>query len=426
MKGGVATEILGFFIILGTLVVVVLNRQLWQKRESGAPTEELEEASRRLRREMEKSADEILSRMSAKIDRLERLVTEADERSQRLERQLAEQREAAKIREEAPRPQRGFEEILSDSLAEEELPDERPPRREASPTGVRRRSAAWAEQASVPVDSLARKTPPVALAPSLEVVVAPSVADVVDLPMMAPEVEELTWTAADDLAETAEPSAYTEEAVVSYDAYPTASRPAEVVPAPPMAAASEYAPPVAGYETPAAAPASSAPVLPEIAPTAASVPEGYAAAQAMTGYAPEVSGESVSYGSLADAGAVVPENSPLARMTGAEADGSFADYASEMPDATAEETPLLSETPDEEAANDVAGEWETPEDREAAEEAQQVDEALQGSRLAASNRARELLEQGRSVEEVAREIHMGRSAVELMAQIVRRKSEPPH
>jgi len=61
-KEGMATEVLGFLIIMGMLVVVVLNRQLWQRPEPSAPSEDMEDAARRLRREMEQSADEIISR----------------------------------------------------------------------------------------------------------------------------------------------------------------------------------------------------------------------------------------------------------------------------------------------------------------------------------------------------------------------------
>ena len=68
----------------------------------------------------------------------------------------------------------------------------------------------------------------------------------------------------------------------------------------------------------------------------------------------------------------------------------------------------------------------TEEDEEGAIESQQIAEVLQGSRSSASNRAREMLEQGRSADEVARELHMGRNAIELIAQMVRRKQAATH
>ncbi len=68
----------------------------------------------------------------------------------------------------------------------------------------------------------------------------------------------------------------------------------------------------------------------------------------------------------------------------------------------------------------------TEEDEEDAIESQQVAEVLQVSRTSASSRAREMLEQGRSADEVSRELHMGRNAIELIAQMVRRKQAAPH
>ena len=63
------TEILGFIIILGA-VIVLLARQHLNKSEDDP--EVLEAATGRLRYELEQSADEIINRMTEHVDRLER------------------------------------------------------------------------------------------------------------------------------------------------------------------------------------------------------------------------------------------------------------------------------------------------------------------------------------------------------------------
>ncbi|MBQ3864057.1 MAG: hypothetical protein II790_08485, partial [Schwartzia sp.] len=80
-----STEILGFFIILGALVLVLLRRNDWLKLITGETQQsrfdDVEEASAKLRYELQHSADQIIERMGSHIDRLERLIVEADRRS---------------------------------------------------------------------------------------------------------------------------------------------------------------------------------------------------------------------------------------------------------------------------------------------------------------------------------------------------------
>ena len=87
-----STEILGFFIILGALVLVLLRRNDWLKLITGetqqSRLDDVEEASAKLRYELQHSADQIIERMGSHIDRLERLIVEADRRSGELEEQL--------------------------------------------------------------------------------------------------------------------------------------------------------------------------------------------------------------------------------------------------------------------------------------------------------------------------------------------------
>jgi len=107
------TEVLGFFIIIGALIVVLLRYQ----RQRGADAEEMETAAEKLRYELERSADAIISRMGGHIDHLEKLIAEADERSALLDRQLAELREAAELNDSERTDADEFSALLSASIA---------------------------------------------------------------------------------------------------------------------------------------------------------------------------------------------------------------------------------------------------------------------------------------------------------------------
>lgn len=79
------TEILGFIIILGA-VIVLLARQHLNKSEDDP--EVLEAATGRLRYELEQSADEIINRMTEHVDRLERMLREADYKAELLQQKI--------------------------------------------------------------------------------------------------------------------------------------------------------------------------------------------------------------------------------------------------------------------------------------------------------------------------------------------------
>ena len=221
---GTITEMLGFFIILGVLVVVVLRHQIWPNTEgSREKAEEVKEASLRMKREMERSADEIIERMGEHIDRLEHLVEEADQRAKTLEEQIAALRHPAL-------PQRGgsrdddFDALLSASLAvENEVghmpPLLRPSSRSASDVAAYRAPGGqpfydaedrdgnvavgdWTEGRSaddlpderelLTVEAWEKGARPI---DEPEIVVSASVADVADLPLTP---EEEAWAAAEE------------------------------------------------------------------------------------------------------------------------------------------------------------------------------------------------------------------------------------
>ena len=79
------TEIIGFIIIMGA-VIALLARHHLNKAEDDP--EVLEAATGRLRYELEQAADEIISRMTEHVDRLEKMLLEADYKAQLLQEKI--------------------------------------------------------------------------------------------------------------------------------------------------------------------------------------------------------------------------------------------------------------------------------------------------------------------------------------------------
>lgn len=103
-----STEVLGFLIIAGTVVVLVLRRQFRQTEPEKAET-----AAERLQQGLEQSADEIIARMGEHIDRLEALVAEADKRAVLLEQQIERARNLQPVETES------FSRLLDQSMTRE-------------------------------------------------------------------------------------------------------------------------------------------------------------------------------------------------------------------------------------------------------------------------------------------------------------------
>ena len=81
------TEILGFIIIVGAILVLLARRQLQKTEED---PEVMEASAGRLRYELEQSADEIINRMAGHIDHLEGLLREADYKAEMLQQRINE------------------------------------------------------------------------------------------------------------------------------------------------------------------------------------------------------------------------------------------------------------------------------------------------------------------------------------------------
>ena len=81
-------EILGFIIVAGALVYILLRRRGVMLFGDSTGLESAEATAEKIRYEMESSADEIINRLAEHIDRLEGLITQAEEVSAKLDGRL--------------------------------------------------------------------------------------------------------------------------------------------------------------------------------------------------------------------------------------------------------------------------------------------------------------------------------------------------
>ncbi len=86
-------EILGFLIIAGALLVLVVR--YISQRQKGIDTEELRESTEQLKAELTRSADAVIGRMGNHIQHLESLLRQADERNVRMEAGINEYKRIA-------------------------------------------------------------------------------------------------------------------------------------------------------------------------------------------------------------------------------------------------------------------------------------------------------------------------------------------
>ena len=68
------TEFIGFLIIIGALITVLIRRQTHSKRSE----EDVFDGSEQLREQLEVTGDQIIRRVEAEVDALETLLAKAD------------------------------------------------------------------------------------------------------------------------------------------------------------------------------------------------------------------------------------------------------------------------------------------------------------------------------------------------------------
>lgn len=341
--------------------MVVLRYQIWPKNEGARNgAEDIEAAARRMQREMERSADEIIARMGDHIEHLEQLVEEADAKAKSLERRLDELRDMTSSLPQTSSYDDGFEHLLKSSMAAEtsvrqlELPAPARERLKQERLTVND----WEDAAALTMEE------------GPDVVVAPSVADVVDLPLTP---EEEAWAAAENSAtETVSPG-----------------RSASAADDP-----GEYS----AIDSPG---------------------EEYASFTAVTETANELSGALPQEAAPGDA----EENSSAMFIT-PEPTSDLAASAGEYREDT--------RTPEEETnipassqiiAENATGVSSEPLDKTSADESKEVFAATPGDTDSTTGKVREMLAKGQTASEIARELHLGRGAVELIQQMEKNQKE---
>ena len=95
------TEIMGVLIVLGATIVILVR---WQSRRENRPAEmvhqDMQYATQQLKQELERTGNEITSRLEQHVMNLEQLIHEADQRKNILEGRIVELRELVKIGDE--------------------------------------------------------------------------------------------------------------------------------------------------------------------------------------------------------------------------------------------------------------------------------------------------------------------------------------
>ena len=341
--------------------MVVLRYQIWPKNEGARNgAEDIEAAARRMQREMERSADEIIARMGDHIEHLEQLVEEADARAKRLERRLEELRDMTSSLPQPSSYDDGFEHLLKSSMAAENSVRQLEPPAPAREHLKQERLTVndWEDAAALIVEE------------GPDVVVAPSVADVVDLPLTP---EEEAWAAEENSAtETVSPGRSASEADDS----------------------GKYS----AIDSPG---------------------EEYASFPAVTETAHELSEASPQEAALGDA----EENSSAMFIT-PEPTSDLAASAGEYPEDTRtpkEETniPVSSQI----IAENATGVSSEPSDETSADESKELFAATPGDTDSTTGKVRAMLAKGQTASEVARELHLGRGAVELILQMEKNQKE---
>ncbi|HBT79483.1 MAG TPA: hypothetical protein DEA67_05130 [Selenomonas sp.] len=83
------TEILGLLIIVGTGIVFLVRWQMHRTQRPKQEQREMQVSTARLKEELQRSGDAIVSRMSSHVSQLEKLIKEADERAAQLDSRIA-------------------------------------------------------------------------------------------------------------------------------------------------------------------------------------------------------------------------------------------------------------------------------------------------------------------------------------------------
>lgn len=194
------TEILGALIVLGAVLVLIMRRLLGKGK--GKEQESVEVSASRLRYEIERSGDAVIGRMQIHVERLERLLAEANAQKAALDERLA----ALAQWEKAYGAQLGA--LPQQSPAQAAVPAVH---RQAPPPAASSRTAAGLAAATAPVSS-GREEAPSFEATLMKQMAGTAVGGTVDLALppeeMAPRAPRTSSYDAEPTHEAVEPPRY--------------------------------------------------------------------------------------------------------------------------------------------------------------------------------------------------------------------------
>lgn len=84
------TEVMGFLIAVGAVMIFVVWNQSKRRKQQADERQEIEETSSKLKRELEKTANNVISRMESQVSDLEELMDESEKNRTVLEGRVAE------------------------------------------------------------------------------------------------------------------------------------------------------------------------------------------------------------------------------------------------------------------------------------------------------------------------------------------------
>ena len=108
------TEVIGFLIIIGVMIVVIIRRQFLKKQ---LEKNSFDTAANQMQQQFEDTADQIIERIGNEIDRLELLIQVADDKIIQLDQKLKNIAVTKPIEEQ----KQSFQEVLQESTRDGEI-----------------------------------------------------------------------------------------------------------------------------------------------------------------------------------------------------------------------------------------------------------------------------------------------------------------
>jgi hypothetical protein len=113
------TEVIGFLIIIGVMIVVIIRRQFFNKQ---LEKNNFGTAANQMQQQLEETADQIVERIGSQIDRLEFLIQAADDKIIQLDQKLKDldSQKDMTVTQPIEKQTKSFEEVLQESTRDGE------------------------------------------------------------------------------------------------------------------------------------------------------------------------------------------------------------------------------------------------------------------------------------------------------------------